>query len=521
MNKNMLVVDIGTQSLRASVFDSKGQVIAFSQKKYDPPYYCPHDGYAEQDPDFYLSELCLATKEMYKANPSVFSHLDGFVMDGFRDSSVILDRDKKPIRNSILWLDQRVTVLPHECNLKWYEKALFKVIGMTDTVKYNAERTPSFWIKENEPHNWNKMAYYCPISAYFNYRITGNLVVSSADCIGHYPINFKKGIWLNKAHPKIDVFGIPPDKLPPLVPVGSVIGTITHAFSKSSEIPEGLPVFASGSDKACETFGNGCIDKNVASISLGTACTIDVVDSKYSEPETFLPSYQAPYKGYYNLEVQIYRGLWMVHWFIDNFGDADIKDAQKSGMTIENYLNKKIESIHPGCDGLVLQPYWGPGLKRPNAKGSIIGFSAIHTRYHLYRAIIEGIAFALREGLDEIIKKTHKKPDYLIVSGGGSNSVIFCQIVADVFGIDVHRAVDDQSSTLGAAMSGFISNQTFASPEEAVKSMVKTGQIIHYDKHNFETYDELYKKVYLKMYPSLKSIYNNCKHFYLQNSGQE
>lgn len=521
MKTCMLVVDVGTQSLRASLIDKTGKVLAFSRKKYDPAYYSPREGYAEQDADFYLHVLCQATNDLKNTNSNIYDNLKGFVIDGFRDTSVILDENKKPIRNAILWLDQRVTVIPHMRNLKFYEKALFNLVGMYDTVKYNAERTVSYWIKENEPQNWAKMKYYCPISAYFNYKITNNLAVSGADTIGHYPINFKKGTWLPSWHPKIDVYGIPLDKVPPVVPVGSVIGTVSKEFSLASGIPEGINVYASGSDKACETFGNGCTDEDVASISLGTACTIDVVSHKYSEPETFLPSYQAPYKGYYDLEVQIYRGLWMVKWFTDNFGSVDIKDATKAGMTIEDYLNMKITKIHPGCDGLVLQPYWGPGLKRPNAKGSIIGFSGVHTRYHLYRAIIEGIAFALRDGLDEIRKKTHKMPKYLVVSGGGSSSDIFCHIIADVFGIDVHRALNAESSTLGGAMSGFISNGTYKTPQETIKNMVVPGDVIPYDKGNHEIYDRLYKKVYLKIYPSLKTVYNNCKHFYLESNGEE
>lgn len=520
MSSNLLVVDVGTQSLRTSIVTKTGEVVFFKQIKYVEPYLSSREGYAEQDIDFYPDELAKATALMKKEDPLVFASICGMVVVDFRDSSVILDANKKPIRNAILWLDQRVTLL-HNKNFKWYEKLLFSVIGMSDTVKYNAERTAAWWLIENEPENWSKMKYYCTFGAYFNYRITGNLVVSSADCVGHYPIDFAKGKWFPKGHPKYDVFGIPRDALVPLVEVGQVIGKVSHQFSELSGIPEGLPVYASASDKACETFGNGCIAKNQASISLGTACTIDVVDSKYSEPETFLPSYQAPYPGDFNLEVQIYRGLWMIKWYIDQFGAADKKDAFEAGMSMEKYLDKKIKDIPPGCDGLTLQPYWGPGLKRPNAKGAIVGFGAQHTRYHIYRAIIEGVAFALREGLDEIVKKTHKKPDYLVVSGGGSDSDIVLQILADVFDIEVHKSATPQSSTIGGAMSGFLANGTFKTPEEAVAAMVKPGYVIKPNTANVATYDKLYKKVYLKMYPSLKKIYSNVKYFTLETNGAD
>ncbi len=520
MKNNMLVVDIGTQSLRASVVSKEGEVLAFSQQKYEPPYQSPKDGYAEQDIGYYLEKMCDATKELLSKNPDIFSDLQGMVVVTFRDSSVILDAEKKPIRPGILWLDQRVTRDPNQKNLKLYEKLLFKIIGMGDTVKYNSERTPSFWLMKHEPEHWKKMRYYIPFSAYFNDQITGNLSVSSADCIGHYPIDFRKGKWLNPHHPKVDVFSIPMDSLPPLIPVGNTIGQVTEAFSKCSGVPQGLPLYASGSDKACETFGNGAIDKTVGSISLGTACSIDVVDSRYSEPEKFLPSYQTPYPGSYDLEIQVYRGLWMIRWYLDNFGENDKAEAKRRNMKPEEYLNQQISKITPGCDGLVLQPYWGPGLKRPNAKGSIVGFSGVHTRFHLYRSIFEGIAFALREGLDEIVKKTHRMPDKLVVSGGGSESEIMLHIIADVFGLPVYRSFTTESSTLGGAMSGFLASGTYKNPKEAVDQMCRTGTLIQPNQENHVIYDKLYHQVYLKMFPSLKNVYENCKDFFLSNGNE-
>lgn len=515
MSDTTLVIDIGTQSLRASLVDSEKGILEHVQKKYEQPYFSVRKDYAEQEPDYYLTKLIEATNELKRNSPEDFQSVKSMVVVAFRDTSVILDEEKKPIRPSILWLDQRTAKLKNLYNLKWYEKLLFRAIGMYDAVKYNSMRTASFWIKENEPENWKKMRHYVPLTAYFNYRMTGNLVVSSADCIGHYPVNFKKGTWFPSWHPKVDVFGIPLKALPPLVKPGTIIGRISKEFSALSGIQEGLPLIASGSDKACETFGNGAIDPMVGSISLGTACSIDVVSDKYKEPETFLPSYGTPYPGFFDYEVQIYRGLWMVRWFSEQFGETDLVEAKMENLSVEEFLDKKIASILPGSDGLVLQPYWGPGLKRPNARGSIIGFSGAHTRFHLYRAIIEGIGFALREGLDEIVRKTHRVPDYLVVSGGGSQSSLYMQILADIFGMEVRQAENTEMTTIGAAMSVFLARGIFKTPKEATERFSKTVRSYHPDKKNHEIYDLLYKKVYTKLYPSLKDVYRNCKEFYL------
>ena len=517
MAHNILVVDIGTQSLRASVVSSRGEILSFSQKKYDPPFYSPEKGFAEQDVDYYLEQLCRATWDIESDHPGLLSTIEGMVVVPFRDSSVILDDNKKPIRRAILWMDQRVTRIPNMSNFKWYEKAIFGLIGMTDTVKYNSERTVTFWLMEHEKENWDKMRWFCPLGAYFNYKITGRLVVSTADCIGHYPIDFPHGKWFSRHHLKQNVFKIPYESLPELVKAGEVIGQVTDEFSQLSGIPAGTRVFASGSDKSCETFGNGCIDKYSASISLGTACSIDIVDTKYAEPEKFLPSYPCPYPGAFDQEIQIYNGLWMVKWFIENFGHEDQLEARAKGVTTEEILNEKLKSVPAGCDGLVLQPYWQPGLKRPNAKGSIVGFSAVHGKYHLYRAIIEGIAFALREGMDEIVKKTHTKPSFITISGGGSASKEFCQIIADVFNIECYISPEKESSTIGGAMSGFLACGVFTSPQEAKDAMVMRGESVHPNAKNHEIYNKLYKKVYLKMYPSLKKVYENSKSFFLDS----
>ena len=513
MSDTTLVIDIGTQSLRASLVDSEKGILEHVQKKYEQPYFSVRKDYAEQEPDYYLTKLIEATNELKRNSPEDFQSVKSMVVVAFRDTSVILDEEKKPIRPSILWLDQRTAKLKNLYNLKWYEKLLFRAIGMYDAVKYNSMRTASFWIKENEPENWKKMRHYVPLTAYFNYRMTGNLVVSSADCIGHYPVNFKKGTWFPSWHPKVDVFGIPLKALPPLVKPGTIIGRISKEFSALSGIQEGLPLIASGSDKACETFGNGAIDPMVGSISLGTACSIDVVSDKYKEPETFLPSYGTPYPGFFDYEVQIYRGLWMVRWFSEQFGETDLVEAKRENLSVEEFLDKKIASILPGSDGLVLQPYWGPGLARPLAKGTVIGWSDSSTSAHFYRAIIEGICYALRESFESFEKKVGHRIPVIRVSGGGANSPAVCQIAANIFNRPIERVQTTETSSLGAAIATYLAAGVFKDPKEAVGKMVHLKDRFEPDENVARKYDRLFHDVYLQLFPSLRKVYRNIKAF--------
>ena len=190
--------------------------------------------------------------------------------------------------------------------------------------------------------------------------------------------------------------------------------------------------------------------------------------------------------------------------------------------------------IRPGSDGLILQPYWGPGLGRPLAKGAIIGFYDVHTKFHLYRAIIEGIGFELKDGLNSIMRRSHNNVKYLTVSGGGSKSDAICQITSDLFNLPVYKSETSENSSLGCAISQFISLGEFSTLEEAKKNMVRYVKVFKPNKKAVEEYEELFKKaetpwdssvsrelfkkVYVNIYPSLKKSYKNLTNIQDRNN---
>ena len=257
----------------------------------------------------------------------------------------------------------------------------------------------------------------------------------------------------------------------------------------------------------------GALSNEIGAISFGTASTIEVSNKKYHEPEPFLPAYPAAVPNWYNMEVQVYRGFWMLSWFTKNFASELINEAKIQEMAVEELLNKNLEQIPPGSDGLVLQPYWGPGLRRPLAKGGIVGFSDIHTREHLYKAIIEGIVYALREGLESIEKSQKHKIKELMISGGGSQSDAICQITSDIFGLPVSRVQTYETTSLGAAIATFVALGEFPNVEEAMKAMSHKTVTFSPNEVAHQKYDDLYRKVYLEMYPRLKNVYRHINKF--------
>jgi len=510
--RTILTMDFGTQSVRVGIFEENGNVLAMEKQKYEPPYFSTLPNYAEQDPNYYYECLCQCTKRLVEKSPDLVKSVQGITLTCFRDSAVLLDKDMKVIRPMILWLDQRMA----ECKKKLpaYQRAIFRVIGKSDAIYFNRKRSVGNWLAENEPENWAKVSKFVNVSTYFIYLLTGQLKDSSSNQAGHYPINDKKREWVKNPEKDItgQIFNLKKSMLCTLVPEGSLIGEITQEASEITGLPQGLKMYACGSDKSCETLGLGVISDRMAALSYGTASSVETTRIKYTESEPFLPGFPSCVPGYYNMDIQIYRGYWMINWFLKEFGGREVNNIMISDVSAADY-NHNLKLVPPGSDGLVLQPYWGPGLSRPLAKGAIIGFSDVITREHFYRAIIEGIAYALREGLEHFERKTHHSIPTLRISGGGSQSDEICQITADVFGREVSRVQTFETSSLGAAIAGFLAIGVYKDAPEAISHMVRVKDTFKPNPEIHAKYDYLYKKAYKQMYPSLKGIYQNIKDF--------
>jgi len=382
---------------------------------------------------------------------------------------------------------------------------------MMNTIKLNRERTPAHWMKENKPEIWSKVKRYMNVSTYITYKIIGEYKDSIANYAGHFPTDFKNRKFYPDRHLQGCVFGIAHSMLPEIVNVGGVMGKVTKQCSKETGIPEGIKMYAIGSDKSCETLGVGAMKKGVASVSCGTASSIEITSKKFCHPSPFLPSYPSVIDGYYNCEVQVYRGYWMLGWFASQFAQREKNEAEKSGVSIEELLNRKLKDVPPGSNGLVLQPYWGPGLSRPLSRGAVIGFSDTHTKAHLYRSIIEGIDYELKEGLEGMEKSSRVKTTEIRISGGGSQQDEICQICADVFDLPTSRVQTFETTSLGAAIAGFIGAGVYKNLDEAIDKMVRVSKTFTPIHDNAKKYKYLFEHCYKKMYPALKEIYKDIK----------
>lgn len=506
----LLAIDNGTQSLKAMAFDLAGQLLAIVKIPFEP-YFSTHPGWAEQDPEMYWRTLCAACQGLWNDRRIDPTRIAGVSVTTQRGTVINVDSSGKPLRPAITWLDQRKTMgLPPIGGL-W--GLLFRVAGVSQTVAYFQREAEANWIRTHQPEVWNATHKYLLLSGYLNYHLTGDFADSVGSQVGYIPFDYKRLDWAGSSDWKWQ--GVPAlrEMLPRLVQPGTTLGHITAAAAAQTGIPEGLPVIAAAADKACEVIGSGSLEPDTGCISYGTTATINVTHSKYVEPVPLIPPYPAAIPGSYSLEIQIFRGYWMVSWFKKEFGHQELEKAEQMGIEAEVLFDKLIDDIPPGCMGLMLQPYWTPGIKLPGpeAKGGIIGFGDIHTRGHVYRSILEGLAYALREGKERVEKRTKIPIRQLRVSGGGSQSRNAMQVTADIFNLPTSRPHLYETSGLGAAINAAVGLGLHRDYKTAITAMCHIGDTFEPIRQNHQLYDALYRKVYLKMYKQLKPLYQSIR----------
>ncbi|MCL1814012.1 MAG: FGGY-family carbohydrate kinase [Treponema sp.] len=501
----ILTFDLGTQSMRALLVNAKGTILQKTQKAFDTPYYSRQPGWAEQKPEFYWECLCETSRTLKEKAGSLWQDIIAVTSATIRDTCLCLDKNHNPLRDIILWLDDRKAEnLPP---VPLLTGMIFGLAGMKDGVALQRRISHCNWIAMNEPEIWNKTDKYVLISTWLNYKFCGNLADSTASVIGHVPFDFKNCTWLKAGDMKRAIWEMNEDKFFDLVEPGTILGNITAKTSEETGIAAGLPYVVSGSDKGCETLGLSCLSEDKAALSFGTTATVQLATQRYIEPQLFMPAYPAVVPGYYNPEIEIYRGYWLLSWFKQEFAAKEVAEAASKGISAEQLLNERLQEIPPGCEGLVMQPYFTPGVNMPFAKGAIIGFSDVHTRIHIYRSIIEGINFALMEGLRGMEKRGKIKVSRIYVAGGGSQSAEICRITASQFGLPVYRTQTHEVTGIGAAMAAFVAKGIFSSYNEGIEAMVHVKDEFLPDQKVHSVYEEIYGEIFEKIFDKLSPLY--------------
>jgi sugar (pentulose or hexulose) kinase len=509
-SKYVLAIDNGTQSIRALVFDDCGNVIAKSKVDIEA-YFSTQPGWAEQEADYYWRSLVKVCQDLWAQGIVKPEQIEGVSLTTQRYTMINLDEHKKPLRPAIVWMDQRRASVDTPLPGIW--GFLIKALGLTNLISELRAKARDNWIAQNQPGIWSKTKYYVSLSAFLTYKLTEQLKDSTGSTMGYLPYDYRKQKWAKKSDLKWKLLRATRQMMPELVMPSDELGCISSEASELTGLPAGLKLIAAASDKACEVLGAGGIAPNIGCLSYGTTATINTATKKYVETIPFIPPYSAAMPKLYNTEMMVYRGFWMVSWFKNEFAHVEQRKAKELGVETETLFDELLNQVPAGSMGLMMQPYWSPGVRQPGpeGKGALIGFGDVHKRAHIYRAILEGLAYELRSGKEQIERRSGTKIKYLRVSGGGSQSDAAMQLTADIFGMPAERPHTFEPSGLGAAINCFVGLGIHSNYEVAIEKMTRAGKVFEPHQATVVLYDRLYKEVYCKMYKRMQPLYRSIR----------
>ncbi|HHY42070.1 MAG TPA: sugar kinase [Thermoanaerobacterales bacterium] len=455
--KYIIGVDQGTQSTKVVIFNEKGEVMC-SVAEPLKPVVSRQPGYVEHPDDDLWESLKVALRKVMEKFRGDKNDIVGLGLCSIRCCRVFMKADGSLAAPVMNWMDIRA-----------YEKY------------------------EDSP----EISYTCPPTGYLTYRLTGELKDTAANQFQwQFPIDVDTWQW-SKDEEYFNSFNIPREKLLELKMPGEILGYVTEEAARETGIPAGIPVVATANDKAVEALGAGLIDPDVGLVSLGTYIASMVCGSK-NEPsaKNYWTNLSCiPYRYLYESS-GIRRGMWLITWYKNIIGKEYAEKARREGYSVEDYLAREAAKVPAGSDGLLTIPDWLAPATELYRKGVIIGFDERHTRGHIYRSLLEGIAMTLKNHYDAMIDELGIKPKHLIISGGGSNSDLFMQIFADMYGVETVRNVVNGAASLGAAICAAVATGLYKGFEDAVRNMVRIKDRFAPDEENYKTYTRINKGVY-------------------------
>jgi xylulokinase len=414
---------------------------------------------------------------------------------------VAVDREGRPLRPAILWLDERSRLQVEYLVKNFGRERLHQLTGKPPAM------TPSLpkivWLIQNEPEVIPRTYKFLDAHAFLIYQLTGQYKTSLACADPMGLVDMRAGTW---AADLIQELGLRLDQFPELVPPGAVIGHVTQKAAAESGLPEGLPIIAGAGDGQCAGLGANAIGGGRAYLNLGTAVVSGAFSAEYFADPAFRTLY-APIPGNYFLETVLRGGVFTVGWYVEKFA-SDLR-GNPLGVIPEEMLEIAAAKVPPGSLGLMLVPYWNNVMSPywdPAATGIMIGWTGAHGREHFYRSIMEGIAFEQRLAGDGVMAAMGQPFSEYVAMGGGSRSKLWCQIVADVTGVPVLRSTTSEATCLGAGMLAAAAAGWYPSILEAARGMSGTGDRFTPRPDMQAFYDKLYREVYQKIFPTIQPL---------------
>ncbi|WP_438432034.1 xylulokinase [Gorillibacterium sp. sgz500922] len=497
-----LGVDLGTSAVKCILVDEQGQVKADKSVEY--PFYQPHPGWAEQNPeDWWTGSAECIRLLLEKAGVSA-GEVRGVGLSGQMHGSVFLDGELAVIRPALLWCDQRTAA---ECD--WIEETvgrerLGELTGNKALTGFTAPKI--VWLRRHEPEHYARIAHIMLPKDYVRLKLTGEFGIDVADASGTLLLDVAARDWSQEVLDKLE---IKREWLPPLFESNDIAGYLTAEAAQATGLAVGTPVVAGGGDQACGAVGVGVVKPGIASVALGTSGVVFVHDESYQEDEgRRLHSFCHGVPGkWHRMGVMLSAGG-AFQWWKNHFAGEELARAEREGRDVYDLLTELAATAPIGSEGLLFAPYLtGERVPHPDpkARGGFVGLNLRHGKAHLTRAVMEGITFGLRDSL-ELMKESSVEVSELRVNGGGARSLFWRQMIADIFGYPVVTVNSTDGPAYGAAVMAASGVLGRAIPELCGEwiQVVDRVEPIPANQAAYERYYEVYRT----MYPTLRDTFH-------------
>jgi xylulokinase len=489
----LLGVDLGTSSVKAVVVREDGALLGVGSREY--PILTPELNWAEQNPQTWWEATIYAVQQaVSQAGVSV----SAIGLSGQMHGTVLIDGQGAPLGNAIIWPDQRSAAEVNEMTAQIGSERLASIAGTAPATGFMASTL--LWLKHHDTKRVEQAKICLLPKDYIRLRLTGVAATDASDASATALFDVPKRKWSREI---VDALGLPYELLPKVLNSSDVAGTLVKTAADSLGLPKGVPVVAGCADQAAQAVGNGLLAAGDGSVTLGSGGQI-FVPLEQPRPDSQLRLHlfcHAPENRWYLLGAMLTAGL-SLRWFRDLLGWAEDADAYER-------LASMVRDVPAGVEGLLFLPYLAgerAPVMDPLARGCFIGLRLHHGQGHLTRAIMEGVAFALRQ-IRDTMSRLDVQVNKLLAAGNGLTSPVWRQIVADVLGQPLYLREGRERTAVGAALVAGVGTGVYSSYEDTLKVIETATTITEPNLQNVQFYNEQYAR-YCQLYPTLKSLFH-------------
>ncbi len=498
----MMGIDVGTTGTRAVIVRPDGHVVAAALADHQPMR-MPQPGWAEQDPEDWWQAALGAVRKALEQAQLKGSDIVAVGLSGQMHGVVLMDKTHAVLRPSLIWCDQRSQAQCDAITGKVGADRLIQLVSNPALTGFSAPKI--LWVRDHEPKIFERAAHFLLPKDFVRYRMTGEFATDVSDASGTLLFDVTHRRWSSEMLTALEIdSGI----LPRAYESPEFTGEVSRETALVTGLAAGTPVVAGAGDQAASAVGNGIVLPGLTSATLGTSGVIfTYTDKPKLDPRGRIHTFCHAVPGKWHV-MGVTQGAGLsLRWFKDLFGISESWYARQAGIDVYDLIIREAENIPPGSDGLLFLPYL-MGERTPHldaqARGMWFGLTAAHTRGHLIRAILEGVAFSLRDSL-EIFKELGIPVEEIRSSGGGSRNFTWREIQADIFDKELVILRESEGSAYGAAMLAGVGAKIYSSVEDSARQAIQVRERMTPKTKHVEIYDRQYE-VYRNLYPAVQKL---------------